>query len=207
MVASLLLAGEPSKANAGAASALAPNTNATIARLDVRIALFLVRAARMGHCPPDRWSNLLSIFPERARRVVGRASGPFGLALGKLLVAQFYVKGTHVRVDLDDVAVLEQADRAADGGFWPDMADAEAAGGAGEAAVGDERDLAAHALAGQRRGGLEHFPHAGAALGALVADHDDFAFLVGALLDRLERVFLPVEASRRTGKLEVGHAR
>src|SRR3954453_2268260 len=150
MVASFWLTGAPSKASAGAASAVAPNTNATMVRLDVRIALFLVRAARMGHCPTDRWSNLLSIFPERARRVVSRASAPFGLALGKLLVAQFYVKGPVDRVDLDDVAVLEQGDRAADSGFRADMADTEAAGGAGEATVRDERDLATHALAGQR---------------------------------------------------------
>src|SRR5437763_4060840 len=207
MVASFWLTGAPSKASAGAASAVAPNTNTTMVRLDIRIALFLVRAARVGHCPTDRWSNLLSIFPERARRVVSRASGPFGLALGKLLVAQFYVKGTGDRVDLDDIAVLEQPDRAADGGFRPDMADAEAAGGAGEATVGDERDLAAHALAGQRRGGLEHFPHAGPALRALVADHDDFAFAVGALLDGLESILLTVEAPGRAGEPEVGHSR
>ena len=56
-------------------------------RLDVRIALFLVRAARMGHCPTDRWSNLLSIFPERTRRMVSRARAPFGFALGELGVA------------------------------------------------------------------------------------------------------------------------
>src|SRR5205085_11528154 len=111
-----------------------------------------------------------------------RASAPFGLALGELLVAQFYVKYAGDRVDLDDIAVLKQPDRAAYGSFRADMADAEAAGGAGEAAVGDERDLAAHALAGQRRGGLEHFPHAGTALRPLVADHEDFAFAVGALL-------------------------
>src|SRR3569833_733166 len=111
------LTGAPSKASAGAASAVANNTHATIESLDVRIALFLVRAARMGHCPPDRWSNLLSIFPERARRMVSRASAPFGLALGKLLVAQFYVKGTDVRVALDDIAVLEQLVGAVVGGF------------------------------------------------------------------------------------------
>src|SRR4029079_10518227 len=136
MVASFWLTGAPSKASAGAASALAPNTNATMIRLDVRIALFLVRAARMGHCPSDRWSNLLSILPERTRRVVSRTSAPFGLALGELGVAQFYVKVSCHRVDLDDVAILEQRDRAADCGFRSDMADAEAAGSAGEPAVG-----------------------------------------------------------------------
>jgi hypothetical protein len=69
-------------------------------------------------------------------------------------------------VDLDDVAVLQQRDRAADRRLRPDMADAEAAGRAGEAAVGDQRDLAAHALAVERRRGRQHLAHAGAALAA-----------------------------------------
>src|SRR5690242_9518407 len=135
MVASFGLTGAPSKASAGAASAVAPNTNATMVRLDVRIALLLVRATRMGHCPIDRWPNLLSVFPERTRRMVCRARAPFGLALSELGVAQFYVKDTGDRVDLDDVAVLQQCDRTADGSLGADMADAEAAGGAGETAV------------------------------------------------------------------------
>src|SRR3712207_8074959 len=38
----------------------------------------------------------------------------------------------------------------------PDVADAEAAGRAGEAAVGDQRHLVAHALAVDRRGDAQH---------------------------------------------------
>jgi hypothetical protein len=83
-------------------------------------------------------------------------------------------------VDDDHVAVAQQADRAADRRLRPDMADAEAARGAGEAAVGDQRHLVAHALAVDRRRGRQHLAHAGAALGALVADDDDVAFLVVA---------------------------
>ena len=80
----------------------------------------------------------------------------------------------------DDVAVLEQRDRPADGRLGADVADAEAARGAGEAAVGDQRDLVAHALAVERRRGRQHLAHAGAALGALVADDEDVAVLVVA---------------------------
>ena len=47
----------------------------------------------------------------------------------------------------------------------------------------------------------------GPPLRALVADHDDLAFLVGALLDRLEGVLFAVEAAGRTGELQVRHAR
>src|SRR6202521_1741407 len=86
------------------------------------------------------------------------------------------------------------------------MADAKAAGGAGEAAVGDERDLAAHALAVKRRCGSEHLAHAGAAPGTLVADDKHVAFLVLAVLHRIEAGLLAVEAARGAGKLEAFHA-
>ena len=76
------------------------------------------------------------------------------------------------------------ADRAADRRLRADMADAEAARRAGEAAVGDERDLVAHALAVERRRGGEHLAHAGAAARALVADDEHLAFLVVACLRR-----------------------
>ena len=56
-----------------------------------------------------------------------------------------------------------------------DVADHQAAGRAGEAAVGDQRDALAEALADDRRRHLEHLPHAGAAGRALVADDDDVA--------------------------------
>src|SRR2546430_17067674 len=93
--------------------------------------------------PVHRRPDLLGILPQRTRRMVSRARGPFGLAFCQFGVGQFYVKGTDLGVDLDDVAVPQQPDRAANGRFRPDMPDAEAAGGAGEPAVGEERDLAA----------------------------------------------------------------
>ena len=78
------------------------------------------------------------------------------------------------RVDDDDVAVLEQADGPADRGFRADMADAQAAGAAGEAAVGDQRNIL-DAEAVERRGGRQHLAHAGAALRPFVADHQAIA--------------------------------
>ena len=51
----------------------------------------------------------------------------------------------------------------------------QAVGRAGEAAVGEQRDLLAEALADERGGDVEHLPHPGAARWALVADHDDVA--------------------------------
>src|ERR1700761_5859585 len=112
-------------------------------RSDVRITLLLVRATWMGYGPSHCRPNLLGIFPERARRVIGLTRAPFGFTFRELCVAQFYVKGSVDGIDLDDVAVLQQADRSAHGRFRSDMADAEAAGGAGEPAVGDECDFTA----------------------------------------------------------------
>ena len=68
-------------------------------------------------------------------------------------------------------------DRAADRGLGGDVAGHEAAGGAGEAAVGEQRDLLAQAEADERRGHRQHLAHPGAAARALVADHDDVAGL------------------------------
>jgi P-type E1-E2 ATPase len=54
---------------------------------------------------------------------------------------------------------------AAEVGLGGDVADHEAVAAAGEAAVGDERDVLAEALAHDGAGGAEHLAHAGAAAG------------------------------------------
>src|SRR6187399_1636588 len=199
--------GAPSNANPGAAIGMAPSINARMIRLDVRITLFLVRTARMGDGPVHRRPNLLGIFPQRTRRVVSLSRHPFGFTFSEFGVAQFYVKDSGLGIDLDNVTILRQGDRTADRRLWPDMADAEPAGGAGEPAVGDQGDLAAHPLPGQRRRGREHLPHPGTAARPLVADHDDLAFLVGPLLDRLESILFAIEAARRPGEFQLRHAR
>src|SRR3569832_2747376 len=111
--------------------------------------------------------------------MVSRARPPFGLALGQFFVSQYYVKSSNHRVDLDDVTIAQQCDRAADGGLRPHMADAEAARGARQAAVGAQGALAAHSLPRQRCRRRKHFTHSGTAARPLVTDDDDLAFLVG----------------------------
>ena len=130
-----------------------------------------------------------------------RALVELGLGEGDADLALDGVEGDHV-------AVAEERDRAALGRLGADVADAEAAGGAGEAAVGDQRHLLAHALAGEGGGGREHLAHAGAADRALVADDDDLALLVGALLHRVEGVLLALEDAGGAGEdlLRLGHA-
>ena len=68
---------------------------------------------------------------------------------------------------------LDRRDRASLCRLGGDVADHQAAGGAGEAPVGDHRDALAQALADDRRGDLEHLAHARAARWTLVADHHD----------------------------------
>ena len=81
-----------------------------------------------------------------------------------------------VDVDRDLVAVADRGDRAAARRLGRDVAGHEAVGGAGEAAVGEQRDAArrgpAPMIAAVTR---EHLAHARAAGRALVADHDDVA--------------------------------
>ena len=55
------------------------------------------------------------------------------------------------QVERDDVAVAHGGDRAAGGGFRRDVAGHQPVRGAGEAAVGDERDRVAEAGADDRR--------------------------------------------------------
>ena len=74
----------------------------------------------------------------------------------------------------------------------------EAVAAAGEAAIGDQRDIGAQALAHQRRGGAQHLAHAGSAAGTLVANHQHITLDHAAVENRLQRLFLGMEHARRT---------
>jgi hypothetical protein len=63
-IATSLFDGVPSKANPGVATGMAPKINAKTIRSDIRIALFLVRPARMCNGAVYRRPNLLGVFPE-----------------------------------------------------------------------------------------------------------------------------------------------
>src|SRR5579863_8789073 len=110
--------------------------------LDIRIARLLSRRARMGDGAVAGRSHLLGVFPQIAGGVFACARLPFLPPPLKLILAQLDVERPLVAIELDDIAVADQRDRAADCRFRTDMADAEAARGAGETAVGDQRDLA-----------------------------------------------------------------
>ena len=116
----------------------------------------------------------------------------------ELLVGELDVDAAAGDVDDDDVAVHDLTDIAAAGCLGRDMADAEAAGAAGEAAVGDEGALLTHVHTLDIGGGIEHLLHTGAALGAFVGDDDAVALLDLAAKDALAGVLLAVEDDGRT---------
>src|SRR5262245_23446255 len=204
MLLSVLL---PSNASAGARAMRPAPTSATrIMRSSVSITLFLARGARMRDRAVDGGPHLLRVFPQITRAVVVLARLPLALAFCKLLGGQLHVERPLDRIDLDDIAVADQPDRAADRSFRPGMAHAEAARRAGETSVGDERDFFAGALAVKRGRGRQHLAHAGTAARPLVADDENVALLVLAMLDRVEAGLLAIEAARRPAELQRLHA-
>src|SRR3569623_3738643 len=128
----------------------------TEAPLDIRILLLLALCARGWQRAVAGRPHELGILPDRTRAILGLARRPALLALGEFVLADVHGNLSRDRVEGDDVAILDQSDRTADSRLRPDMADTEAARRPREAAVGDERDLVAHALAVERRRGRQH---------------------------------------------------
>src|SRR5215471_11449020 len=112
--------------------------------LDVRIAHRLGRSTRMGQRAVTRRSDLLGVFPQITGSELGGARFPFFRAAIHFGLAELDVERAAFRIERDDIAVAEERDRPADRRLGTDMADAEAARGAGKAAVGNQRDLGAH---------------------------------------------------------------
>src|SRR5215472_9327278 len=196
-------AGVPSNPKADTRPSPTVNSATVMTCSDIRIGPGLCSRARMCHGAVARRADLLGVFPQIAGRELGLSRLPALPALVELGLAQRDVEDALLGVDLDDVAVADEPDRAAGRRLRPDMADAQPAGRTGKPSVGDERDLAAHALAIERRGGGEHLTHARAALGALVADDQHVALFELAHLYGRETRLLAVKTARRAGELEL----
>src|SRR5262245_58061276 len=85
------------------------------------------------------------------------------------------------------------------------MADTETTRCAGEAPVSDQRDLVAHTLTVEGSRGLQHLAHTGTTARSLVTNDENFAFLVFAIFNGVEAGFFTIEATGRTGKLQISH--
>ena len=83
------------------------------------------------------------------------------------------------------------------------MAGGESAGCAGEAAVGEQGYVRAEfGVGGDGGGDLQHFSHAGTALGTFVADDEDVAGVDLGGLDGGEAIFFVVKDARRAAMLD-----
>src|SRR5215469_10455758 len=145
----------------------------------------------------------LGIAPDRARLIFGLLGLPGLAAACELGGAQLDIERALGGVDLDDVAILQQADWPADRRLRTDMADAEAARAAGETAVGDQRHVLAGTLAVKRRRRRQHLAHARTAARTFVTDYQHITLLVFLRLDEGETILLAVEAARWATELEL----
>src|SRR5579883_1478693 len=137
-------------------------------RLQIRVTVAFRPGAGMGNGALLGVADGLRIAPDRTRLILGLPRFPRLAAARELGSAQLDVERALGGIDFDDIAVLEQTDRAADCGFGADMTDAEAARAAREATVGDQRHVLAGALAVKRGRRRQHLAHAGAAARSFV---------------------------------------
>src|SRR5690606_26855358 len=121
---------------------------------------------------------------------------------GKFFVADRQMDTTVGNVDFDDVPIFDQTDIAAFCRFGGSVADDQTRRTTGEASVRQQSRGSAQAFRLQIRRGVEHFLHAGAALGAFVADDDDITGLDLVAENPFNRVFLAFEHASTTGKGE-----
>src|SRR5690606_34170550 len=91
------------------------------------------------------------------------------------------------------VAVLDEGDDPAARGLGGGVPDGQPGRAAGEPPVGDQRARLAEPAALEEGRRVQHLLHAGAALGALVADHDDVTGLDLPAEDALDGVVLRLE--------------
>src|SRR5690606_27024229 len=117
----------------------------------------------------------------------------FGAASGQFFIADQQVDAAVGDVDEDLVAVVDQTDGAARGGFRRGVTDGQARRATGETAVGEQGAGLAQALGLQVAGRVEHFLHARAALRTFVADDHDIAGFHLVAEDALDRAVLALE--------------
>src|SRR6202008_2607125 len=96
-------------------------------RSDVGVAVRFRFRTGMREGAVERIADGLAVAPDHAGLEVVLARLPRLLALGQLRFGDLAVQPALHRVDLDDVTVLQQRDRPANGRLRPDVADAEAA--------------------------------------------------------------------------------
>src|SRR5262249_1990690 len=128
--------------------------------LEISVGRGLHGAAGMYDSAARSRSDRLRVAPQRPARVIGTARLPTTTALFQHLGRHDQIDGPGIRVDGDDVSILDQSDRPDDSGFGTKVADTQSARSTGEASIGDQGYFLAHALTVDCRGGGEHLAHA-----------------------------------------------
>ncbi len=157
----------------------------------------------MRHSPEIRGADERGVLFERAGERLACRGPPGFPAFRHFRLGDFEREPAGFCIDDDAIAVPDQRQRSADPCFRRDIADHHAAGGAGEAAIGEQRDLLAHALPVDQRGHRKHLAHARPALGTFVANHQHFALRIRARRNHGGAVFLAVEHARPAAELQV----
>ncbi len=103
--------------------------------------------------------------------------GPGGTTASDFFIAYDHADGAVLGVDGDLVAGFYQGDGSTCLRFRSDVPHNKAMTAAGETAVCQQRHILAQTRTNDGAGRREHLRHAGAALGAFKADHDDVPFL------------------------------
>jgi len=92
----------------------------------------------IGHRPLAAAAHQAGVLAQNACSVAGLGLHPGSPAAGDLRLIHVELDQQPVGIHGDAVALLHQADSAAHGGLGGDVADHQAEGAAGEAAVGDQ---------------------------------------------------------------------
>src|SRR6266542_4810470 len=101
-------------------------------RLHPRRAFTARRAKHRSGCGVSDHS---AVAGEPAARELGRPRRELRAARAQLAVTQLYVQAAAWQIDVDNVTVAQQRDRAAFRGFGGDMTDTQSARSSGEAAI------------------------------------------------------------------------
>src|SRR5205807_8685442 len=135
---------------------------------DIGVDVALLFGSRMGDRSSLGIADLLRVSPQCSGLIIGFARLPGAAAFIQLGVAELDSDPSRLGIDGNDVAIAQQRDRTADRRLRAYMADAEAAGAAGEATISDQRHVVAYALPVEGSGGREHLAHARPAARSLV---------------------------------------
>src|SRR6516225_1538658 len=177
------------------AAPLAPNVRCS--RQPLTVEPWPFSAAFVGDGPEIGLPDELGVFGEEPALVTRHRRPPSGTPCDQLVLCGDQVHAPVGDVDAHPLTVADQRKRAADRRLRRHMTGADAAGGTGEAAVGDERHLLPHLLAIDDRRHPEHLAHPRAADRAFIAHYQHLAGLIGARLDGTDAVLLALEDAGR----------